>query len=358
MDKRGPRTGLPKDLTREHVLRAIREIDVKGWEPGNDSIKYDLVFEGERYPPKIVVKYANFFAHGELLDVSKFSGGEDTTNVLFRALNFEIDLKPKFSKNLLVGAVYSREDLKTRFKITDATINNGIFKPKMYSSVWLFVTEEKTPDRTQYRDFFDDNSLHFEGQTKKRTDHLIIDHEKEGNEVLVFYRRKRDEFPNFGFKYLGKFEYVKHDPGHSDDEPSKFLLYPVDLAPQDEETASGISPNLADKTYAPSREGKERTRIQTVYERSPKLRAQAVNIHGTTCKVCGFNFGKAYGEFGDGYIEIHHMIPISSIKDEHEVDPSKDLVPVCSNCHRMIHKFREKWMTIQELREILHKEPV
>jgi len=51
------------------------------------------------------------------------------------------------STQLVVGETYTRDGLRELFGITDATLNNGIFRPKNTRSVWLFVTEEKTPDR-------------------------------------------------------------------------------------------------------------------------------------------------------------------------------------------------------------------
>jgi len=88
--KRRLKLRIPKNITREHIIQAIEEIKKVRWPPRNNSIKYDLFYEGEKYPPKIVVMYANKYANGELFDVSKFSGGEDTTNKFFRARGFEI----------------------------------------------------------------------------------------------------------------------------------------------------------------------------------------------------------------------------------------------------------------------------
>jgi len=345
------RQRLDPKITREQIVRAIKDIEVAGWETENDSIKYDLIYEGKRYPPKIVAKYANKIANGKFLEVSEFTGGEDTTNKYFRERGFEIDFKPRASDILVLNKVYSREDLKTQFKITDATINNGIFKPKNFSSVWLFITEEKTPDRTQYKDYFDDQILQFEGQTGRRTDHLLIDHEIEGNEIIVFYRKKKDEYPNYAFQNLGRFSYYSHTSNESIPGPTRFVLYPNDLLPEDEDITIGVAEKT--QTYLPMVEGKERSRIQTYYERNPRLRVQAIKIHGTKCFICGFEFSKKYGPFGEGYIEIHHLIPHSSIKGEREIDPQKDLIPVCSNCHRMIHKPRDTWLSIVEMQKMI-----
>lgn len=53
--------------------------------------------------------------------------------------------------------------------------------------------------------------------------------------------------------------------------------------------------------------------------------------HGTTCIVCELNFGLTYGLHGEGFIEIHHLNPISTGKRKTSIT---DLSPVCPNCHR------------------------
>jgi len=73
------------------------------------------------------------------------------------------------------------------------------------------------------------------------------------------------------------------------------------------------------------------------YERDRKARQACIDFHGTDCKVCGLDFGSRYGEIGVGFIHVHHVVPLASIGDEYEVDPVKDLVPVCPNCHAMLH---------------------
>lgn len=116
----------------------------------------------------------------------------------------------KSSSHLVLGSIYSRKDLQEQFKIVDATIRTGVFRPKGFDSVWLFVTAKKTLDQTQYADFLDGNLLHWDGQTSGRSDPTIIDHRRNGIELLLFYREAKDKYPNFGFRYEGPFEYVSH----------------------------------------------------------------------------------------------------------------------------------------------------
>lgn len=73
---------------------------------------------------------------------------------------------------------------------------------------------------------------------------------------------------------------------------------------------------------------------------------------GYICKVCGFVFEKVYGEWGKDYIEIHHIKPISSV-GEQIVNPDTDLIPFCSNCHRMIHRKKDRVLSIEELKSMI-----
>ncbi|WP_437438321.1 HNH endonuclease [Klebsiella aerogenes] len=47
---------------------------------------------------------------------------------------------------------------------------------------------------------------------------------------------------------------------------------------------------------------------------------------------------KMYGEIAKGFIHIHHLIPLSEIKENYCLDPKSDLTPVCPNCHSMLYR--------------------
>ena len=96
-------------------------------------------------------------------------------------------------------------------------------------------------------------------------------------------------------------------------------------------------------------DGQSSTVKLTRYERNPKNRAEAIKIHGTTCLACGFNFNDFYGkELAKDFIEIHHIKPLS--QGEYNVNPNTDLVPLCSNCHSMIHKEKIPPRTVEEIK--------
>lgn len=147
---------------------------------------------------------------------------------LFKALRSAMDAAepylnswtPADSDPLVIGNVYTRNELREIFGIRDATLNNGVFRVKERGEIWLFVTENKTTDREQYVDKLTGNILHWQGQRLGRTDSLVIDHEKNGNRILLFYRTAKYQFDGAGFLYKGPFKYVSH----SGSQPTSFIL--------------------------------------------------------------------------------------------------------------------------------------
>ena len=88
------------------------------------------------------------------------------------------------------------------------------------------------------------------------------------------------------------------------------------------------------------------------FERNSQARRQCISHYGATCCVCGFNFFDFFGEIGQGFIHVHHLVPISNIDERYKIDPVRDLRPVCPNCHSMLHR-REPPFSIGELKAIL-----
>jgi HNH endonuclease len=103
--------------------------------------------------------------------------------------------------------------------------------------------------------------------------------------------------------------------------------------------------------YVPT-EGREIFQELTKYERNPKAREICIAHHGDSCKVCGMNFGLVYGDIGVGFIHVHHIVPISQKNSEYEIDPVRDLIPLCPNCHSMAHK-KNLPFNVTELKELV-----
>ncbi|MCD2500182.1 HNH endonuclease [Clostridium sp. NSJ-145] len=69
------------------------------------------------------------------------------------------------------------------------------------------------------------------------------------------------------------------------------------------------------------------------------------------CEVCGFDYESVYGEIGKDYIEGHHIKPVSEL-EENEVTKVEDIVLVCANCHRMLHRKRP-WLSKEKLKLLI-----
>lgn len=104
----------------------------------------------------------------------------------------------------------------------------------------------------------------------------------------------------------------------------------------------------------PVYEGLKKEITVNKYERSSIARAKCIEYQGLRCKICNTDFSEVYGAIGKGFIHIHHITPVSKIGETYKVDYKKDLIPVCPNCHAMLHKRKENGeeITIEELQRI------
>ena len=89
-----------------------------------------------------------------------------------------------------------------------------------------------------------------------------------------------------------------------------------------------------------------------IVRRNPQLRQACIRKWGYQCQCCGMDFASLYGEeLGKNFIEVHHLKPISTYKDRRPEDYVDNLVPLCSNCHSMIHRGKGGPLTLRQLRE-------
>ena len=103
-----------------------------------------------------------------------------------------------------------------------------------------------------------------------------------------------------------------------------------------------------------SKEGSVVERLVKQYERNPIYGEIVKALKGAICCVCDFRFEDRYGDHGKEFIEIHHVTPVSKMQNGYDFDPLRDLVPVCSNCHSIIHR-RKTPFTIEEIRSVIRK---
>ena len=132
----------------------------------------------------------------------------------------------------------------------------------------------------------------------------------------------------------------------------------VDVLPED--IVAFIERPAADETFGVDYpedndfyEGAMMTVEVNKYERSQAARDKCIALKGCRCIVCGMNFEERYGSIGRHFIHIHHLVPISAIGKEYKLDVEKDLVPVCPNCHYMLHRKPDGVFTPEELKMML-----
>jgi len=107
-----------------------------------------------------------------------------------------------------------------------------------------------------------------------------------------------------------------------------------------------VLPNevAAGPTYA---EGSIQQILVNRYERDPEARQRCIEHYGTRCVLCGFDFGAKYGANMAGFIHVHHLKPLAQAGEEYQIEPVRDLRPVCPNCHAVLH-----WQTTRSLDEV------
>lgn len=115
-----------------------------------------------------------------------------------------------------------------------------------------------------------------------------------------------------------------------------------------------IAEEIPEEEQAKYTEGGKKRITINAYERNNEARQKCIQYHGSKCSVCKFDFGKVYGEKYEGFIHVHHIKPISEMPENYTVDSEKDLIPVCPNCHAIIH-YGNKTLNIAEVKKILKR---
>lgn len=158
-----------------------------------------------------------------------------------------------------------------------------------------------------------------------------------------------------GFMYFKEEEVVVNNILARFESIESFLGIPKNLQEMDRElyTCKKVGLSEDDEGFP---EGKEQLKAHLIRERSKKpaevAKKRFKEKHGSLyCEICGFDFSKKYGEIGKDYIECHYTVPASDTPEDYKIKP-KDIVLVCSNCHRMLHR-RRPWLKKKELKKLL-----
>lgn len=327
-------------------------------DPSKKANYVDCRFENIVAPENVlVVEKLNELDTGvawKNLQASGVEISQDDGPVIEKA--WQTNLKNHGSKNfdtqnhfaqLLIGKQYDRKQLSALWGYEDFhAIGRGIFTPSNQNRIILFVTEKQQPSLTQYDNRFDGEFLWMDGEEGHRNDGRLAD-SLQSDEVHLFYRsQNRLPFTYYGQVFLVESEIKK-------DSPSRFLFSVSEELPKQ---VDWVIDDYNPENFDGEKEGLKKLRIHVTYERSKKNRDAAIEIHGTICKACGFDFNAFYGQdLARSYIEIHHTTSITELEGK-KIDPRLDLVPLCSNCHRMAHRGKGSILTVEEIQEHIEKQ--
>lgn len=247
-----------------------------------------------------------------------------------------------------VGTVYDRPQLAKLwgYKSYEA-ISRGVVTPRNSKYIILFITKEKQAFLPQYKDALAGDSLEIDGENNHAADNRIVNSASAGDEIHLFYREKHHTpFIYYGQIFLASHQLKTDNPSHF-----VFSLTKPALISETSLITEGITHGL--ENFVADMEGKKKIRRHVSYERSKKNRKRALEIHGTKCLACGFDFDKFYKpQIAKNYIEIHHVESVTK-QDGIIIDPAKDLIPLCSNCHSMAHREFGKILSLAEIQGII-----
>ncbi|MEP0913069.1 HNH endonuclease [Leptolyngbya sp. GB1-A1] len=324
---------IPKNISRHHILKAIEDITVEGISDKRDSTKFDLIYQEKAFPPKLVLSRANFYANGEELDPSKFSGG-DESNTFLSALEFEIVPKEPAKRN----PAWQRDEL--------------ILALDLYFRHHPKTISQTHPEVIRLSEILNQLPIHTARPDAERFRNLNSVYMK-----LCNFLRFDPEYSGTGLSAGGKAdEEIWREFSSNRDELRKLaeLITETALSSNLEATLSLPDDRQEEEEFP---EGKLLYRLHRTRERNRELIRKAKDkrkreVGVLNCDVCGFDFFQCYGSIGSDYIECHHTKPVSELKDGEKTNIS-DIALVCANCHRMLHRKRP-WLSIQQLKDLLN----
>jgi 5-methylcytosine-specific restriction protein A len=219
----------------------------------------------------------------------------------------------------------------------------------------LFVTLDRPESIVEHRYQYEFHGceLHWDSQNSNHSTTPKIRRLKDPAEIVLLFARIKTKIKSKTqpFYYCGELQYIT---SHSE-RPVRFHWklsdYPHGLegSPRFEALATWragdrIPPNRSALPFKTSRspfpEGVQTAVTANRYEWDPRARAECISNYSASCWICGFDYEQEYGPIGAEYIEIHHCIPIAqrAVSGAYELDPFRDLRPLCANCHRMVHR--------------------
>lgn len=328
---------LLEQISYDDVLYAM-----KRWDEGIDinpslrknnkeSKNYLLSYNGKTYNSKVIFAIAYENHYGKYINTTELTGGITSNGVATHLKNLRFEIVIKHEK----GEFYSWSVLNENTMIKKG--DKSFFEHK----------ESGIPKEIKW--FFDAEELNYGEKNDIKL--IYLDNEYEGRIELDSLNRCRilwhvdlaDCFKSYYHDDTDSYPLIRFEKIKTNCYEVEFLDDVIIEDEKDEPYESVLS----------QKEGKRKEYYVTKYERNSANRKRAIEIHGTKCMICGFDFEQVYGEAGRNFIEVHHVKALFEIGEEVEINPETDLVCICSNCHRIIHRRRDIVYSIEEVKAMI-----
>ncbi|MFM5055327.1 HNH endonuclease [Aeromonas veronii] len=213
---------------------------------------------------------------------------------------------------LTIGAEYERPQLAVLWGYkSHHAISRGVITPAGTQVVILFVTKEKQESFTQYRDYLEADILHWEGEKLHGSDDRIVNSEKNGDEVHLFFRERHHS----SFVYFGRIHLLHHEL--RTDRPSHFSFRVVSVS----DVAKTDPFKDVEDSYAELATLDETERLAIIQSRvgQGKFRRNVLNLWGC-CAVTGVT--------DERMLKASHIKPWRVADNEERLDPHNGLALV------------------------------
>ena len=276
-------------------------------------------------------------------------------------MNIELELRQQLLGNMIIGRCeqeagiifYKNRCSGTRcIRFTTETIESIFPTAHSQGGAW------KTGQLTQYEIYNDGSDLTFQFSLSATG---LNKSQKAKAENLLFASNAESRDVKDGIIAIRKWEYdIGSDVPHAQTVLGNFFEYVLPFFETEirrwmENADHIIMPFPGIENNDALTEGEAVQTLSTRFERNPEARKRCIAHYGTKCQICGFDFGETYGPSFAGRIEVHHIVPVSEIREDYVVDPINDLIPVCSNCHTALHSKKNGVYNPEELRQFLKR---
>lgn len=322
------------DVTKEAIVETLEEYRALGadafhakWGGSDKNVDYHIIWNGEFFPSKTIVNTAHYKAIGDLaMETRGYSGGLATMVPVLKRHGFDYtEGKVNWDREEMILALelYIRDPQPG--KTSKAIADVSVLLRKRAQQLGRIV-----PPRFRNAD-----GVYLKMMNFRR------------------YDPSQQAKGNKGMERGAKLEQTIWDEWANKTASLRDAASAIRLSIENGvEVGEAFSDDLDADLAA---EGGYDYRTHRRYERNPinvRRKKAAVRNAGLAlaCEACGFDFEEAYGERGADYIEVHHKKPIHTLQPG-TVPKLSDLALLCSNCHRMAHRWG-KLMSVEDITKL------